>query len=180
MASSAALGGASAPSSAEIWMTTPPLAVGDVEFPTNSVVYERQVYELPPRSFLDTNWYLGIILVALLVLVAYILLALWVCHRFQYLDQRKARKVVGQAYLASGFFELDRCIDGGARGSARVQRSRRRSGERGAETAVFSDDSSGSLDEDEGADSSSSGSDSSTTSESVSDAVVELNPLRLL
>ncbi|TPP49098.1 putative integral membrane protein [Leishmania donovani] len=99
------------PSSSQtaIWMTTPaPMDGTEVEFPSNSVVYQRVKHRLPPKSFFDAHWYTGIIIIVLVVLAAYIVLALWVCHHFEYAEQRKAKKVVKHAYVTNGFFDLDR------------------------------------------------------------------------
>ncbi|GET86189.1 hypothetical protein, unknown function [Leishmania tarentolae] len=91
----------------EIWMTTPPPAKGTVvEFPSNAIFYERVNNSLPPKSFFNTHWYISIIILLLGVIIAYALLALWMCYRFEYQEQRNAKRVVAQAYVTDGFFPL--------------------------------------------------------------------------
>ncbi|KAG5506918.1 hypothetical protein JIQ42_07637 [Leishmania sp. Namibia] len=178
-APSAAFSAASSSSHTEIWMTTPAPAMGsDVEFPPSSIAYQREQYDLPPPAFFNTHWYVGIIIIVLVVLAAYTLLALWVCHHFQSSAQRKAKTTVERAYAKNGFFDLDRYIGRDARGSL-VHRRHRSTGRCGPGTSVFRDHSSGSLGECGGAESSHSGSDSPPKSEGDEDSVVEMNPLRL-
>ncbi|KAG5511313.1 hypothetical protein GH5_07562 [Leishmania sp. Ghana 2012 LV757] len=174
---SAAFSAASSSSHTEIWMTTPAPAMGsDVEFPCSSIAYQREQHDLPPPAFFNTHWYVGIIIIVLVVLAAYILLALWVRHHFQYSAQRTAKTTVKQAYVTNGFFDLDRYIGRDARGSL-VHRRHRSTGRGGSGTSVFRDHSSGSLGECEGSESSYSGSDSPPKSKSDEDSVVEMNPL---
>ncbi|AIN95869.1 hypothetical protein LPMP_080600 [Leishmania panamensis] len=161
---------------AEVWMAASvPTSGPDVEFPPNSVVYEREKYSLPPKSFFSRNWYVGILIIVLVVLAAYTLLAVWVCYRLEYAEQRKAKKVVEQAYATNGFFDLDRYIGRGATGipAEQCNRSSNSSG-----TALRSTQLSRLLDEQEETYGSYSSSDSSPWSESDEDAVVHVNPLQ--
>ncbi|AYU76361.1 hypothetical protein, unknown function [Leishmania donovani] len=156
-------------------MTTPaPMDGTEVEFPSNSVVYQRVKHRLPPKSFFDAHWYTGIIIIVLVVLAAYIVLALWVCHHFEYAEQRKAKKVVKHAYVTNGFFDLDRGKTG-----LRTQRDRRSSSSSSERrTTVFSVHPSASRDEHEETHNWHSGSDSTTTSESDEYVFVDVNPLQ--
>nr|VDZ42325.1 hypothetical_protein_conserved [Leishmania donovani] len=155
-------------------MTTPAPTDGtEVEFPSNSVVYQRVKHRLPPKSFFDAHWYTGIIIIVLVVLAAYIVLALWVCHHFEYAEQRKAKKVVKHAYVTNGFFDLDRGKTG-----LRTQRDRRSSSSSERRTTVLSVHPSASRDEHEETHNLHSGSDSTTTSESDEYVFVDVNPLQ--
>jgi hypothetical protein len=95
-----------------VWMTTPAPTVGfDVVYPNNSIAYVRHNYTLPPESFFIAHWYVGIIIIVVVVCGAYILLGLWVCYHFEFCDQRKAKKVVEESYVTKGYFDIDRYVD---------------------------------------------------------------------
>ncbi|CBZ24093.1 hypothetical protein, unknown function [Leishmania mexicana MHOM/GT/2001/U1103] len=154
-------------------MTTPAPTDGtEVEFPSNSVVYQRAKHSLPSKSFFNTHWYTGIIIIVLVVATAYILLALWVCHHFEYSEQRKAKKVVEHAYVTSGFFDLDRSKQGF------LAQRRRRSSSGESRTTVLRVDPSESRDAHDETYDWHSGSDSTTTSESDEHVYVGVNPLQ--
>lgn len=159
------------------WMTTPAPAFGfDVEYPNNSVVYTRQHYVLPAKSFFSAHWYVGIIIIVLVVLIVYTLLAVWVCCHFEFLEQRRAKKVVEEAYLTNGFFDME-----GRRPSGEGGNGRRGSGGSNSRATLSTFVPSGSYDDRYGSSGSYSdgydGSDSPTPSENDDDAVVDMNPL---
>ncbi|CAG9569356.1 hypothetical protein LMJF_08_0580 [Leishmania major strain Friedlin] len=156
-------------------MTTPvPMDGTEVEFPSNSVVYQRVKHRLPAKSFFNTHWYTGIIIIVLVVLAAYMVLALWVCYHFEYSEQRKAKKVVAHAYVTNGFFDLGRGTTG-----LRAQRGRRSSSNSSERrTTVLNAHPSASRDEREETHIWHSGSDSTTTSESDEYVVLHVNPLQ--
>ncbi|KAG5510810.1 hypothetical protein JKF63_07882 [Porcisia hertigi] len=101
-----------------MWMTTPePLPGGEVVYPSNSVPYNRETFELPQPPLFFSHWYVGVMIIVLMTLVAYILLAARILQRFECLKQRKAKQVVAQAYLRDGFFDLESYTNKGSMGS---------------------------------------------------------------
>ncbi|KPI90616.1 hypothetical protein ABL78_0212 [Leptomonas seymouri] len=93
------------------WMTTQAPTIGfDVVYPSNSIAYTRHNHPLPPEAFFIAHWYVGIIIIVLLVGGAYILLGLWMCYHFKFMDQRKAKAVVVKAYATKGFFDINRYL----------------------------------------------------------------------
>ena len=98
--------------SPSVWMTTSAPTIGfDFVYPNNSISYVRHNYTLPPETFFIQHWYVGIIIIVVVVGGAYILLGMWVCYHFEYCDQRKAKKVVAESYVTKGYFDIDRYVD---------------------------------------------------------------------
>lgn len=179
----AAQGTASASSSSKtcnlgVWMTTAAPTVGyDVVYPNNSIAYERHNYTLPPETFFIAHWYVGIIIIVVVVCGAYILLGLWVCYHFEFCDQRKAKKVVEESYVTKGYFDLDRYVDRNDRRGSGATEAAQEMEERSSRSRSFV--ASGSYDNESYDDSYSDDYGSRSPSGSdEDDGVVDMNPLR--
>lgn len=91
-----------------VWTTTlPPSGDAHIVYPPGAVAYQQQNHPIPPANFFLYHWYVGIILILCAVCGFYILLALWVIHRFDFYAQHQAKKVVGASYATKGHFNLD-------------------------------------------------------------------------
>ncbi|KPA74703.1 hypothetical protein ABB37_09021 [Leptomonas pyrrhocoris] len=171
---SATASGSSTQCSIATWITTPaPTINGNVIYPNNSIPYVRHAYPLPPETFFIAHWYVGIIIIVLVVFGAYILLAMWVCYHFEFCDQRKAKKVVIESYMATGFFDIDRYVDRRARDE---DHARAEMADRGSRTRSFA--ASGSYNDSYDDSYSDNYGSRSSSEEDEDDGVVDMNPLR--
>ncbi|KAH9584243.1 hypothetical protein LSM04_005186 [Trypanosoma melophagium] len=77
------------------WQTNPPIGPdnpGPIVYPEGAVPYERSAKDPPAPPFLVRNWYIGFILMALVVVAVYVMLFVCVRKHFRVAEQRESER----------------------------------------------------------------------------------------